>query len=87
MILPQIEVSIVENVINESISDPISYGKEKMEILQAENKILYVAINKMVTDMFKDSYSRGCAMFLVLSTLNIVNTQMEVNELREMFSE
>jgi hypothetical protein len=86
MLLPKIDIAVGENVHREAMRDIVKYAKDKALELNKENKVLSTLVFTLANqvsqgdkDLFQQIY------FAMLVALNIVNTQMEVNELKEMW--
>ena len=86
MLLPKIDVEVGESVHREAMRDLVKYAKDKALELNKENKVLSTLVFTLANqvsqgdkDLFQQIY------FAMLVALNIVNTQMEVNELKEMW--
>jgi hypothetical protein len=87
MLLPKIDVEVGESVHREAMRDLVKYAKDKALELNKENKVLSTLVYTLARqvsqgdeDLFQQIY------FAMLVALNIVNTQMEVNELKEIYS-
>ena len=84
--LPKIDVEVGESVHREAMRDLVKYAKDKALELNKENKVLSTLVFTLANqvsqgdkDLFQQIY------FAMLVALNIVNTQMEVNELKEIY--
>lgn len=87
MMLPKIDVEVGENVHREAMRDLVKYAKDKALELNKENKVLSTLVFTLANqvsqgdkDLFQQIY------FAMLVALNIVNTQMEVDELNKIYS-
>ena len=83
MMLPKIDIEIGDNVHREATRDLVKYAKDKAMELNNENP----ALSRMVYGLSKET-SRGDRdlqtriYFALLVIVNIINTQMEVDDLK-----
>lgn len=84
MMLPKISEGVAENVDREARRDLLKYVRQKALELSKENPVLsdiVYALSKETSNgddvLFKRIY------FALLLTINIVNTQIEVDDLKE----
>ena len=87
MMLPKIDVEVAESVHREAMRDLVKYAKDKALELNKENIILSTMVYTLANQIGQgDKDLSRQIYFAMLVALNIVNTQMEVNELKEMYS-
>lgn len=87
MMLPKVDVEVAESVHREAMRDLVKYAKDKALELNKENIILSTMVYTLANQIGQgDKDLSQQIYFAMLVALNIVNTQMEVNELKEMYS-
>lgn len=87
MMLPKVDVEVAESVHREAMRDLVKYAKDKALELNKENIILSTMVYTLANQIGQgDKDLSRQIYFAMLVALNIVNTQMEVNELKEMYS-
>ena len=87
MVIPKIDVEVAESVHREAMRDLVKYAKDKALELNKENIILSTMVYTLANQIGQgDKDLSQQIYFAMLVALNIVNTQMEVNELKEMYS-
>lgn len=87
MVIPKIDVEVAESVHREAMRDLVKYAKDKALELNKENIILSTMVYTLANQIGQgDKDLSRQIYFAMLVALNIVNTQMEVNELKEMYS-
>ena len=85
--LPKIDVEVGESVHREAMRDLVKYAKDKALELNKENRVLSTLVYTLANQVRQgDKELSQQIYFAMLVALNIVNTQMEVNELKEMYS-
>lgn len=87
MLLPKIDVEVGESVHREAMRDLVKYAKDKALELNKENEVLSTLVYTLANQIGQgDKDLSRQIYFAMLVALNIVNTQMEVNELKEIYS-
>jgi hypothetical protein len=87
MMLPKINVKVGENVVDEAARDPVKYVSRKALLLNKENRVLSKMVHKLATQLSEgDTDEYNHLYYAMLLVLNVVNTQMEVDNLKEMYS-
>ena len=87
MMLPKIDVEVGESVHREAMRDLVKYAKDKALELNKENRVLSRMVDKLATQLSEgDTDEYNHLYYAMILVLNVVNTQMEVNELKEMYS-
>ena len=87
MMLPKINPKVGENVVDEAARNPVKYVSGKALLLTKENRVLSTLVYTLANQVGQgDKELSQQIYFAMLVALNIVNTQMEVNELKEMYS-
>lgn len=87
MVIPKIDVEVAESVHREAMRDLVKYAKDKALELNKENIILSTMVYTLANQIGQgDKDLSRQIYFAMLVALNIVNTQMEVNELKEIYS-
>ena len=83
--LPKIDVEVGESVHREAMGDLVKYAKDKALELNKENRVLSTLVYTLANQVSQgDKELSQQIYFAMLVALNIVNTQMEVNELRNL---
>ena len=84
MMLPKVDPEIGENVEREATRDLLKYAKDKALELNKENPALSRIVYGLAKATSKgDKELQTRIYFALLVVLNVINTQMEVNDLRE----
>jgi hypothetical protein len=87
MMLPKINPKVGENVVDEAARNPVKYVSGKALLLNKENRVLSRMVDKLATQLSEgDTDEYNHLYYAMILVLNVVNTQMEVNELKEMYS-
>ena len=87
MLLPKIDESIAENVHREAMRDLVQYVRDKALTLNVENPVLSEIVHSLSTETASgDDVLYKRIYFALLVALNVVNTQLEVNDLKEMWN-
>jgi hypothetical protein len=76
-----------ENVIREAMRDPIQYAMDKALILDKENRVLSKMVYKLADQLSEgDKTKFNHLYYAMMLALNVVNTQMEIDNLKEIYS-
>ena len=85
MLLPKVSPEVCDNVYREAMRhNPVQYGEEKCLELVEENPALSTIIHALASETSqgdRDLYTR--IYFALLVVVNIINTQIEVDDLKE----
>lgn len=86
MLLPKIDVEVGESVHREAMRDLVKYAKDKALELNKENRVLSTLVYTLANQIGQgDKELSQQIYFAMLVALNIVNTQMEVDHLKEIY--
>lgn len=86
MLLPKVDVEVAESVHREAMRDLVKYAKDKALELNKENIILSTMVYTLANQIGQgDKDLSQQIYFAMLVALNIVNTQMEVDHLKEIY--
>ena len=86
MMLPKIDVEVGESVHREAMRDLVKYAKDKALELNKENRVLSTLVYTLANQVSQGNKELSQQIyFAMLVALNIVNTQMEVDHLKEIY--